>query len=439
MKFDSPSGSNGRDDSTTLIRTDSGRAAPSGDDDTPSDRMAVHLVWEIGLLLLAGGVLFALTQTDAGPFADGSWTGLFAALAPVIMLTSAMAVSLRIGAVNLAVGPIALFAAWMFTDASSSGSVMALGVGLGVAAFVGIVLATLTAWLRAPGWAASGAVGGAIGLWAGGTGDPSQFMLSELPSTAVLAALGGAIGVSLFLGLVGAFSAVRARIAPIRRTPAGERHGRGGLVFFGVLLSSTLAGAAGVVAAWTAVPEGGAAALPDPILLTVLALGAALVGGTSLMGRRGGVFGTVLASTLLLGLMWLAEGRGWGFNPSWIALGAIVAGFLITRLVEVMNTADENETASTRRAGNLADLREDDPPAAERDRADAVSVNEFGEYDEDFAGLGTGDPWTNTGGIRTTGSIPKQGAAADPFGASGVFDDLRDTPRDGYGTPRHGR
>jgi len=391
--------------------------------------MAVHLVWEIGLLLLAGGVLFALTQTDGGPFTN--WTRFFAALAPVIMLTSAMAVSLRIGAVNLAVGPIALFAAWMFTDASGSGSIMALGVGLGVAAFVGIVLATLTAWLRAPGWAASGAVGGAIGLWAGGAGDPSAFMLSELPGTAVLAALGGAIGVSLFFGLVGAFAGVRARLAPIRRTPAGERHGRGGLVFFGVLLSSTLAGAAGVVAAWTAVPEGGAAALPDPILLTVLALGAALVGGTSLMGRRGGVFGTVLASTLLLGLMWLAEGRGWGFNPSWIALAAIVAGFLITRLVEVMNTADENEAASTRRAGTLADLRDDDPPAAEPDRTDA--------FDEDFAGLGSGDPWTNTGGIRTTGSIPKQGAAADPFGASGVFDDLRDAPRDGYGSPRHGR
>ncbi|MFG3338809.1 hypothetical protein [Glycomyces sp. NPDC048151] len=432
MKFDS---SSRNDDSTTLIRTDAGKSAPSGGDETPSDRMAVHVVWEIGLLLLAGGVLFALTQSSGGPFAEGSWSGLFAALAPVIMLASAMAVSLRVGAVNLAVGPIALLAAWMFTDASGSGSAMALGVGLGVAAFVGIVLATLTAWLRAPGWAASGAVGGAIGLWAGSAGDPSAFMLAELPNTAVLAALGGAIGVSLFLGLVGAFSGVRARLAPIRETPSGERHGRGGLVFFGVLLSSTLAGAAGVVAAWTAVPDGGAAALPDPILLTVVALGAALVGGTSLMGRRGGVCGTVFASALVLGLMWLAEGRGWSFDPSWIALGAIVAGFLVTRLVEVMNVADETETASTRRAGSLADLREDDPPG-DRERSD---LDATGEYDEDFAGLGSGDPWTNTGGFRTTGGIPKQTANADPFGASGVFDDLRDSPRDGYGSPRHGR
>lgn len=433
MKFDSRSESTGRndDDSTTLIRTDAGKSAPSGDDETPSDRMAVHLVWEIGLLLLAGGVLFALTRSNAGPFADGSWSGFFAALAPVVMLACAMAVSLRIGAVNLAVGPIALFAAWMFTDASGSGAAVALGIGLGVAAFVGIVLATLTAWLRVPGWAASGAAGGAIGLWAGSAGDPSAFMLAELPRTGVLAALGAAVGVSLFLGLVGAFAGVRARLAPIRETAAGEPHGRSGLVFFGVLLSSTLAGAAGVVAAWTAVPDGGAAALPDPILLTVVALGAALLGGTSLMGRRGGVCGTVFAAALVLGLMWLAEARGWSFDASWIALGAIVAGFLVTRLVEVMNTADDAEAASTRRAGTIADLREEEPPAP---------LERMDGYDEDFAGLGAGgaDPWTNTGGIRT-GGLPKQGATADPFGASGVFDDLRDAPRDGYNPPRHGR
>ncbi|HEX2144247.1 MAG TPA: hypothetical protein VHG10_07060 [Glycomyces sp.] len=434
MKFDSPSRSDERGSTSQF------KAVPtSGEDDPPpTDRMALHLVWEIGLLLLACGVLFALTQSSAGPFADGSWSALFAALAPAIMLTSAMAVSLRVGAVNLAVGPIALLAAWLFIDASSSGAAMSLGMGLGAAAFVGIVLATLTAWLRAPGWAASGAVGGAIGLWAGTTGAPSAFMLSELPNTAVLAALGGAAGLSLFLGLIGAFAGVRSRLAPIRETPVGERHGRGGLVFIGVLLSSALAGAAGVVAAWTAVPEAGAAGLPDPILLTVLALGAALLGGTSLLGRRGGVCGTMFAASLVLSLTWLAEARGWGFDASWIALGAIVAGFLVTRLVEAMSTMDESEAVSTRRAGSLEGLHEDDPRPKDRTEA-------YEEYDEDFAGLGSGgkDPWsTNTGGVTPTGSIPKAGAAADPFGASGVFDDLRDSPRDGYGTHaqrRYGR
>jgi ribose/xylose/arabinose/galactoside ABC-type transport system permease subunit len=426
MKFDSPGRSDERD-STTLMNLGPAKAAPAGDDDAPSDRMAVHVVWEIGLLLLACGVLFALTRTSAGPFAEGSWSGFFAALAPVIMLASAMAVSLRVGAVNLAVGPIALLAAWMFTDASGSGAAVALGMGLGAAAFVGIVLATLTAWLRVPGWAAGGAVGGAIGLWAGTAGDPSAFTLSALPGTGVLAALAAAAGLSLFLGFVGAFAGIRSRLTPIRETPPGERHGRGGLVFVGVLLSSALAGAAGVVAAWTAVPEAGAAGLPDPILLTVVALGAALLGGTSLIGRRGGVCGTVFASALILGLMWLAEARGWSFDASWIALTAIVAGFLVTRLVEVMNTPDAAERASTSRAGSIEDLREDDPRPA-RD------TGAYEQYDPDFAGLGSGGGWSNTGGFTTTGGLPKAGAAADPFGASGVFDELRDAPRDGYGT-----
>ncbi|MCC3762474.1 hypothetical protein K3N28_05250 [Glycomyces sp. TRM65418] len=435
MKFDSPGRSDERD-ATSTMNLGSERAASTGDDDPPSDRMAVHLVWEIGLLLLAGGVLFALTRSSGGPFAEGSWTGLFAALAPVIMLASGMAVSLRVGAVNLAVGPIALLAAWIFVDASGSGAAVSLGMGLGAAVFVGVVLATLTAWLRAPGWAASGAIGGAIGLWAGSAGDPGAFALAALPNTGVLAALAGAAGLSLFLGLVGAFAGVRARLAPIRATPAGEPHGRSGLVFVGVLLSSTLAGAAGVVAAWTAVPDAGAAGLPDPILLTVVALGAALLGGTSLMGRRGGVCGTVFAATLVLALMWLAEARGWTFDPSWIALSAIVAGFLVTRLVEAMNTVDDAEAASTSRAGSIEDLREDDPRPTDRD------TGAYAPYDEDFAGLGAGGgDWKHTGGITTTGGIPKAGAG-DPFGASGVFDDLRDSSRDGYGSPpdrRYGR
>jgi len=433
MKFDSPSRSGDRDSTSQLTAVSAG-----AEDEAPTDRMAVHVVWEIGLMLLGGGVLFALTQSASGPFADGSWTGFAAALAPVVMLASAMAVSLRIGAVNLAIGPIALLAAWLFVDASGSGSAMALAMGLGAAAFVGIVLATLSAWLRAPGWAASGAVGGAIGLWAGTAGNPGEFMLSALPNTGVLAALAGAAGLSLFLGLVGAFAGIRSRLAPIRETPAGERHGRGGLVFLGVLLSSTLAGAAGVVAAWTSVPEAGAAGLPDPILLTVLALGAALLGGTSLMGRRGGVCGTVFAAMLVLALMWLSESRGWSFDPSWIALGAIVAGFLVTRLVEAMNTVDDAEAASTSRAGSVDDLREDDPRP---DRTDSMrNTGEYERYDEDLADLGSGgDPWSTntggipTGGISTTGGIPKA-AAVDPFGASGAFDDLRDSPRDGYGT-----
>ncbi|HEU5127488.1 MAG TPA: hypothetical protein VFU12_05805 [Glycomyces sp.] len=413
MKFDTPSRTEELDPTTSSDL----RSEP------PADRMAVHLVWEIGLLLLGGGILFALTQASSGPFSEGSWNGFMAALTPLVLAATAVAVSLRVGAVNLAVGPIALLSAWIFIDASGSGSIVSLGMGLGAAVFTGVVLATLCAWLRVPGWAASGAVGGAIGLWAGTAGDPAAFMLTELPSTGLLAALAAAAGLSMFLGLVGSFAGVRERLSPIRDTPQGERHGRGGLVFIGTLLSASLAGAAGVVAVWTDVPEQGAPPMPDPILLSALAVGAALLGGTSLLGRRGGVCGTVFASGLLLAFTWLAASRGWDFEAGWIAVGAIVLGFIVTRLVEAMNTPDEDEIASADRAGNVTDLREDDPVVpAEREDA-------YQEYDEDLAAVGSGgDPWATTGGV------PRGGA--DPFGASGAFDDLRETrPEGGYDMP----
>lgn len=411
MKFDTPNRND--DDSTTP--TDAAA-------DPPADRMAVHVIWELGLLLLAGGVLFALTRSTTGPFAEGSWTGFMSALAPVVLAATAAAVSLRVGAVNLAVGPIALLSAWMFVDASGSGTLVSLGMGLGAAVFAGVVIATLCTWLRVPGWAAGGAVGGAIGLWAGTAGDPSAFMLAELPDTGLMAAMAAAAGLSMFFGLIGSFHGVRDRLTPIREAPVGERHGRNGLVFFGVLLSSTLAGAAGVVGAWASVTPQGAVAMPDPILLSVVAVGAALLGGTSLLGRRGGVCGTAFAATLMLAFMWLTESRGWDFDAGWVGLGAIVAGFLVTRFVEAMNTPDENEIASSSRAGEVADLREDEPLAPQEPQ-DAV----YEEYDEDLAAVGSGgDPWA------TTGAMPR---VTDPFGASGAFDGLRGPgPGDGYET-----
>jgi hypothetical protein len=130
--------------------------------------------------------------------------------------------------------------------------------------------------------------------------------------------------------------------------------------------------------------------------------------------------------------MWLAESREWGFNTSWIALAAVVVGFLVTRLIEAMNAVDDEETASANRAGELDDLRDDEPPLP------AQRAEEF-DYDEDLAAVGSGaDPWST------------EQDRADPFGPSGAFDDLRAPARDddlraparddyGYDTPgQHG-
>src|SRR5690606_41754399 len=64
---------------TTLFRSRTAELDPSTSPDAysepPVDRMAVHAVWEIGLLILGGGILFALTQASSGPFNEGSWNG----------------------------------------------------------------------------------------------------------------------------------------------------------------------------------------------------------------------------------------------------------------------------------------------------------------------------------------------------------------------------
>jgi hypothetical protein len=68
--------------------------------------------------------------------------------------------------------------------------------------------------------------------------------------------------------------------------------------------------------------------------LTALALGAALLGGTSVFGRRGGVFGTAfaVAGLVLLSFYLAAEKRG--ISVFALAAGAIAVGLLASRLVE---------------------------------------------------------------------------------------------------------
>jgi hypothetical protein len=114
------------------------------------------------------------------------------------------------------------------------------------------------------------------------------------------------------MALGGASAGARQRLAPIRDTPAGERNGRGGIVFLGVLTSGCLAGGAGVLFAWGNAAAGPAAAIPDPIVGTVAALGAALLGGTSLFGGRGGGRGAGLPAAVRGGVVWGARRRGGG-------------------------------------------------------------------------------------------------------------------------------
>jgi hypothetical protein len=101
--------------------------------------------------------------------------------------------------------------------------------------------------------------------------------------------------------------------------------------------SAVLAGLGGVLA----VTLTHQVAASDGLDLTALAVGAALLGGTSAFGRRGGVFGTVFA----VGLLTIANQYLTVTNRAWstAALGAVAlgVGLAVTRLVERFGRPDQ--------------------------------------------------------------------------------------------------
>ncbi|MFC4337161.1 hypothetical protein [Salininema proteolyticum] len=378
-------------------------------DDKPhtrsNDRLGIHFAWEAGLFLCSAGLLFALLRSATGPFADAGWAGFALALAPVLLAATATAASMRVGAVNLAAGPIAFFSGWLFIDASGSGLAIALGMSLGAAFFMGVATALLNTWLRIPSWATSIVLGGSLILIARGT--PSTFMAATLQSKAVYAALGAAVGLSLLLGFVGAVPSLRDKLQANRDTAGDDWRPHPWITVLGVILSCLAAGGAGVVFAWGS-STADAAVLVDPVEVGLAAFAAALLGGTSPFGRRGGFTGTFLASTAILAAMWFAESRGW-FDPLWVALGAIVFGFIVSRFIETWNSAEEEEASQIERAGDVDDLKEDDTTVLPAPRSELGSGS---GGDDDFAAMATG---TNLFGDAPGADTGSQ-KPVDPFG-----------------------
>ena len=138
------------------------------------------------------------------------------------------------------------------------------------------------------------------------------------------------------VSLVGLHPALRrgfARFRPVA-DPAKRRGIAASVIAIVVtLVSSVLAGLAGVLLALIGdLPRTNSGGLA--LNLTTFGLGAALLGGTSAFGRRGGIFGTVLAAALLTVVLAWAD-RAHPSWPSGYILGlAIMVGLVATRLVE---------------------------------------------------------------------------------------------------------
>jgi len=309
------------------------------------DRVWVHAVWEVLLAAAVVGAVLAVRHENVDAFSGDGLRDLLVLLASAILLGSAFALSLRAAVPNLAVGAIAVVAgvltAWL-RDQHGYELPLAALITLGAAIALGIGMAIVVVGFRLPAWAVS--LGAALGLYAAVLSmSAARSVLLEggpdLRRWAWPLAIGAGL-LSLIGGALGLMPRTRAMIGRYRPTAdaAVGRGGRAATTAAAALVGSCLlAAAAGLIIALRL-----RAVVPDDGLgLLAQAAAAALLGGTSAYGRRGGLFGTVLAAGFLqLAALWLGlvEAQPWT-RPALLG-GAILLGLLVGRLVEAAGSVD---------------------------------------------------------------------------------------------------
>ena len=295
------------------------------------DRLLVHGLWELVLVLALAGVAYLLYRQESGAFGGDELRTLLLQASALGAVAAGAAVALRAGAVNLAVGAVAAAAALQFGH-SSGGLLQPALLVVGLCAVVGVVQGLVVVGLHVPGWAVSLGVGLAVFVWAGRRADVTGFTGYDAAPHAYWW-FGGFCAVSLVAGVVLSVPSLRRTFGRFR--PVTDPAHRRGMVaalitVFAVVLSTVLAGVGGVVSVATT----HSAPLSNGLELTGLALGAALLGGTSAYGRRGGILGTVLAVGLITVAMQYAAATGKSWGTATFAAAAIGLGLVVTRLVE---------------------------------------------------------------------------------------------------------
>jgi ribose/xylose/arabinose/galactoside ABC-type transport system permease subunit len=306
----------------------------------PLDPVRVHYIWEGALaVLLLGLVAVAFVRFPEARSVD-FFSGLLTAAVVPTVLAMAFSLSLRGAVPNLAVVPLcALGAATYAATVGPQGTGTGVLRALGVTALAGLLVGALVVGLRIPAWAASGAVGLLVAGFAIAIA-PATFQVVAAPAlwgtgSALFAAVAA---VSIAAGLLCLVPAVRRTLGAYRgQATAPTRSVLACVVAVCVLvLSSAVAGAAGLLLVFTTRTASGGLA---PELW--LALAAVVAGGASVYGRRVGVAGTVLGVLLLitvyrLWLLWHGVALGVVGVPGVLAVAGIAAtvGLLATPLVE---------------------------------------------------------------------------------------------------------
>lgn len=308
--------------------------APDDHGEPGRDRMVVHVLWEILLFFGVAALAILLHQANPNAVRGAALDAMLVVGTALGLLAVAAGLTLRAGAPNLALGPAALVAAQYFAEQGDRSLVAACGPAALAAVVVGLALALFVVGFHVPSWAASLALALAFVVVA-----------QQRPDTLLPAAAGwdptrysvylfnGFVAIAVLGGLFGTVKAIRGTLGRYRPvTDPARRRGVGAatVTAAALVVSMLLAALAGVLLA----------AQPATVQATAgiewsgLALGAALLGGTSAFGRRGGVFGTVFAVVLLTLVPAYAGERGWEVTPGAVAGAAIAMGLVATRLVE---------------------------------------------------------------------------------------------------------
>jgi ribose/xylose/arabinose/galactoside ABC-type transport system permease subunit len=326
--------------STDVRRHDGGDGDPGyeplrrGFREVGTDRLGVHIGWEIVLLLAVAAIGYLLYRFDPASLRRPALDTLLISGTSIGLLTLGAGVTMRAGVPNLAVGPIALAAALQYAEQGDRGLAAAAVPAVLIAAAGGLVIGLLIIGLSVPAWAATlaGGMGAVVysqlrvrPVTVQGDFDPSNRAFYLFGVFALIAVIGGAVDT---------MPPVRRLVGRMRTvSDPAERRGLGAAlpVLASLVVSSAFAAIAGILMAAQStkpiVPNTG-------LEWTGVAFGTALIAGTSVFGRRGGVFGTLLAVVGMTLFLDYADRRNFDIALFAIAACAIGGGLVVSRLVE---------------------------------------------------------------------------------------------------------
>lgn len=302
--------------------------------DPGRDRLAVHFAWES--VLLVGGLILAylLFSQHRNAVTGDSLDRLLTFGAGLGLLALGAALSLRTAAVNLAIGPIAMAAGLFYAQHGGEGVVPTTIKAGALAAAIGVITSIIVVGFHVPGWAGSLVVALTVIVWIQQHSGPVTVTGEFDPTERAVYYAGAFVALSLVTALLGTIKSIRRGVGRFRPVgdPSLRRGGFAGFVTtLGLVFSSVLAAIGGVL--FASLME-----KVDParsgLELTGLAIGIALLGGASAFGRRGGVFGTVLAATAVVLVIWFGQAADWKLSLYAVAAATVAAGLVVTRLVE---------------------------------------------------------------------------------------------------------